>query len=74
MYIILKQKRMRRLGHVSRVKDRRIYEDLLYGELATGKRPTGRPQLRFKDICKRDLKALPINTDTREVFARNRCT
>ena len=26
-------------------------KDLLYGELAIGKRPTG----RFKDVCKRDL-------------------
>ena len=26
-------------------------------ELATGKRPTGQPQLRFKDVCKRDLQA-----------------
>ena len=35
-----------------------------YGELATGKRPTGRPQLRFKDVRKRDLQALGINTDS----------
>ena len=36
-------------------------KDLLYGELVQGKRPTGRPQLRFKDVCKRDLKALNID-------------
>ena len=44
-------------------------KDLLYGELATGKRPTGRPQLRFKDVCKRDLHALGINIDSWEVTA-----
>lgn len=37
------------LGHVTRMDDGRIPKDLLYGELASGKRPTGHPQLRFKD-------------------------
>ena len=58
---------MRWLGHVTRMKDGRIPKDLLYGELATGKRPTGRPQLLFKDVCKRGLQALGINTDSWEV-------
>ena len=60
---------MRWLGHVIRMKDGRIPKDLLYGELATGKRSTGRPQLRFKDVCKRDLQALGKNTDSWEVIA-----
>ena len=72
LYTILKQRRMRWLGHVTRMKDGRIPKDLLYGELATGKRPTGRPQLRFKDVCKRDLQALGINTDSWEVTATDR--
>ena len=50
LYTILKQRRMRWLGHVTQMKDGRIPKDLLYGELATGKRPTRRPQLRFKDV------------------------
>ena len=54
------------------MKDGRIPKDLLYGELATGKRLTGRPQLRFKDVCKRDLQALGINTDFWEVTATDR--
>ena len=61
LYTFLKQRRMRWLGHVARLKDGRIP---LYGELATGKRPTGRPQLRFNYVCKRDLQALGINTDS----------
>ena len=48
------------------------FKDLLYGELATGKRPTGQPQLCFKDVCKRDLQALGINTDSLEVTATDR--
>ena len=71
-HIFLKQRRMRWLGHVTRMKDGRIPKDLLYGELATEKRPTGRPQLRFKDVCKRDLQALGINTDFWEVTATYR--
>ena len=51
------------LGHVSRMEDGRILKDLPYGELATGKRLTGRPQLHFKDIFKHNLKALALNTD-----------
>ena len=69
LHTLLKQRRMRWLGHVTRMKVGRIPKDLLYGELATGKRPTGRPQLRFKDVCKRDLQALGINTDSWEVTA-----
>ena len=48
LFNLLKQRRR----HVTRMKDGRIPKDLLYVELATGKRPTGRPQLRFKDVCK----------------------
>ena len=40
------------------------FREPLYGELATGKRPTGLPHLRFKDVCKRDLQALGINSDS----------
>ena len=36
LYTLLKQRRMRCLGHVTWMKDDRIPKDLLYGELATG--------------------------------------
>ena len=49
--------------------DGRIPKDILYGELATGTRPTGRPNLRFKDVCKRDLKAGNINLAGWEALA-----
>ena len=48
-------------------------KDLLYGELATtGATLIGRPLLRFKDICKRGMKACNIDTNTRESLADNR--
>ena len=74
MFTLMKHRRMRWLGHVCRMEDGRIPHDLLYGEPVTGKRPTRRPQRRYKDICKRDLKALGINTDTWEAAAADRST
>ena len=49
----------------------RIY--VLYGELATtGARLSGRPWLRFKDICKRGMKACNIDTNAWETLADNK--
>ena len=61
VFAILSQKRLRWLGHVRRMQDGRIPKDILYGELATGSRPAGRPVLRYKDVCKRDMKTVNIN-------------
>ena len=72
MFTLLKQRRMHWLGHVVRMDDGRIPKDLLYRELEQGKRPTGRPQLRFKDVCKRDLKALNIDQNNWEATALRR--
>ena len=72
MFTLLKHRRMRWLGHVVRMENDRIPKDLFYGELAQGKRPIGRPQLRYKDVCKRDLKAMGVDLSTWEVAASDR--
>ena len=54
--VLLAQSRSRWLGHVSRMEDNRTCKQLLYGELADGSRPIGRPKLCFKDNCKSILK------------------
>ena len=72
MYTQLRQRRMRWLGHVHRMEDGRIPKDLLYGELAEGERSRGRPLLRFRDVCKRDMKALEIDCKTWETLASDR--
>ena len=72
MQCILTQRRLRWLGHVCRMDDGRIPKDLLFGELATGTRPTGRPNLRFKDTCKRDLRDCGINPADLQSASSNR--
>ena len=62
MYTLLRQRRLRWLGHVRRMEDGRIPKDILYGELALGRRTTGRPHLRYKYVCARDMKAVGIDT------------
>jgi len=39
-------------SHVTRMHDGRLPKDILYSELATGSRRTGRPMLRYKDVLK----------------------
>ncbi len=61
MHALLSQRRLRWLGHVCRMQDGRIPKDIIYGELASGTRPTGRPALWYKYVCKRDLEAGSLN-------------
>lgn len=72
MFTLLSQRRLRWLGHVHRMKDGRIPKDMFYGELAAGSRPKGRPTLRYKDVCKRDLKSADISVDKWEEVAADR--
>ena len=72
MFTLLRQHRLHWLGHVYCMEDGRIPKDILYGELASGRRSKGRPQLRYKDVCKRDMKALDINTESSEDLAAYR--
>ena len=72
VFTLLRQRRLRWLGHVRRMEDGRIPKDILYGQLAAGKRRTGRPQLRYSDACKRDMKALDINFRDWEDLAADR--
>ena len=72
IHSLLSEKRLRWLGHVRRMGPERLPKDLLYGQLAQGTRKTGRPLLRFKDVCKRDLQACKINVDSWEDLANER--
>ena len=49
--IILKS-RLCWVGHILRLEDNRLPKQLMFGELASGKRKQGRPLKRFKDCIK----------------------
>ena len=53
------------------LEDGQIPKDIFNDQLALGKRPQAHPQLRYKDICERDMKALDINTEIWEDTAAN---
>ena len=71
MYSMLSQRRLRWLGHVRRMEDGRLPKDILYGQLTSGARPVGRPALRFKDACNRDMKACDISPKGWEAVAED---
>ena len=50
----------------------RIPKDLLYGELAAGKRKTGHTCLRFKDVCQMDMAEAKISIEDWERQADDR--
>ena len=60
MFSLLKEKRLRWLGHVRRMKDGKFPKNVLYSELADSSRAIG--LFRFKDVCKRDLKTCGIDS------------
>ena len=72
MDVILCKRRLRWLGHAHRMEDGRILKDVLYVELAMGTRPTERRQLRYKDVCKQDLKLTGIYSSSCGTIADDR--
>ena len=67
----LSQQRLRWLGHVRCMEDGHMPKDM-YGQLAIGSRPVECPAVRFKDVCKRDMKACNISPADWEVVADDR--
>ena len=72
IHLLLCQRRLRWLYHVHCMGNGRIPKDVLYGELATGRRPAGHLALRFKDVCKRNLKLTDIDPGSWEQIADDR--
>ena len=71
---LLRQRRLCWMGHVYCMEDCHIPNDIPYGELASGTRSKGRWQMLYKDVCKRDMKALNIKTESWDDLTANRMT
>ena len=46
--------------------------DIIYGELVSSFQPVGCPNLRYKDVCKRDIRSTEIAADSWESVAADR--
>ena len=53
---MLKCRRLWWLGHMAWMDDERLPKSILYGVLDEGICKIGRSKLRFKDLCKQDMK------------------
>ena len=71
---MLCERRLRWLDHVHRMEKGRIPKDLLYGQLERGSRPRGRPYLRSRDSCKRDLQSHVLRSTAGGGLALERST
>ena len=74
LYTILRQQRLRWLGHVIRMTENRIPKMVLFSELASGARKRGKPILRYKDRCKEDLQVIGVAPETLQSVALDRDT
>ena len=59
-------------GHVHRMPNCRLPQQVMYGELSEGRRNRGGQRLRFKDTLKRSLKKSDLDPDTWKDLAKNR--
>ena len=64
---ILSQRRLRFLGHLSRMGDQRLPKQLLVSALVGGKRAPGGQKLRWNDLVTRDLRACGMLDSWREL-------
>ena len=74
IHALLSQRCLRWLEHIRRMAKGRMPKDRLYGELDRGTRKTGCPLLRFKDVCKRDMKSAAIDIVSWELMVKDRST
>ncbi|XP_063545967.1 uncharacterized protein LOC134753921 [Cydia strobilella] len=72
LFALLKQRRLRWLGHVHRMQPSRLPRRVLLGAIADAKRSVGRPMLRHKDCAKRDMHAFNIPVHQWEKLAEDR--
>ncbi len=68
---VLKQHRLRWLGHVARMEDQRLPKQLLFGE-GTATRPRHGPKRRWRDLATADIRAQEIPESEWYALAQDR--
>ena len=63
---ILTERRLRFLGHLSRMSESRLPKKLLVCAPVAGKRQAGGQKMRWNDLVQRDLKLCCLESDWRE--------
>lgn len=69
---LVQNRRLRWLGHVSRMQEDRLPHKIVFSELKSGQRARCKPKRRWTDVVKQDMKLLGINTITWRETASNR--
>jgi hypothetical protein len=66
---VVKSRRIKWVGHVARMEERRVAYRVLVGK-SEGKRPLGRPRRRWEDNIKMDLKEVGCGVWTESIWLR----
>lgn len=69
---IIKTRRLRWAGHLSRMDETRTPHQIAFSELKVGVRPRKKPKRRWIDILKQDLKTQGIDEKNWRNLASNR--
>ncbi|KAI5715688.1 hypothetical protein M8J77_020743 [Diaphorina citri] len=69
---LIRQRRLRWAGHLSRMPENRIPKKVAFSELETGCRPQCKPKKRWTDILKEDIKLIGLEPKTWRNAAANR--
>jgi len=70
---IISERRLRWLGHLTRMDHQRIPQQALYWEVAGFKRGhAGRPRTNWRGVIQKDLQRMGLNWEEAEVAALNR--
>jgi len=73
MDLIIKERRLRWLGHVLRMEDDRLPKQAMYWQMESQiRRKPGRPRMNWIDTVARDLKSIGIDWDEAEQAVVNR--
>jgi len=69
---IISERRLRWLGHLTRMDHQRIPQQALYWEVPGFKRGPGRPRTNWRGVIKKDIQRMGLTWEEAEVAALNR--